>query len=64
MNRNIKIVPGPDVGWGFTVIIYGFTDGSILRVGSAQLSGVQFSEGGQLDTLNAPLTFINTVKGN
>ena len=28
------------------------------------MSGVQFKNTGQLDTLNAPLTFLNTVNGN
>lgn len=32
-----------------------------MRIGSTQLSGVQFSDGGQLDTLNAPLTFMNNI---
>jgi len=64
INRNIKIVPGPDAGWGFTVIVYGFMDGNISRIGSAQINGVQFSDGGQMDTLNAPLTFLNALKGN
>ena len=27
VNRNIKIVPGPDAGWGFTVVVYGYQDG-------------------------------------
>lgn len=48
VNRNIKIVPGPDVNWGFTVAVYGFQDGDIYRVGSVQLKGVQFQDGGQL----------------
>ena len=64
MNRNIRIVPGPDAGWGFSVIVYGYNDGAALRVGSINLDGVQFADGGQLDTLNAPLTFINTAKAN
>ena len=63
VNRNIKIIPGPDAGWGFTVIVYGYMDGNISRVGSVQLDSVQFADGGQLDTLNAPLSFINTVDG-
>jgi parallel beta-helix repeat protein len=64
VNRNIKIVPGPDAGWGFSVIVYGFKDGDIMRIGNINLDGVQLADGGQLDTLNAPLTFINTVNGN
>ena len=27
VSRNVQIVPGPDSGWGYTVIIYGFLDG-------------------------------------
>lgn len=64
VNRNIKILPGPDAGWGFSVIVYGYKDGEIMRIGNVNLDGVQLADGGQLDTLNAPLTFINTVKGN
>lgn len=65
VNRNVRIVAGPDAGWGFTVIVYGYYETmDILRVGSAQLSGVQFQNGGQLDTMNAPLTFINVKAGN
>ena len=64
VNRNIQLVPGPDAGWGFTVNVYGFMDGTILRIGSAQLSGVQFVSGGQLDTQNPPLNFMNNLQGN
>ena len=64
VNRNVKIVPGPDYGWGYTVIIYGFLDGDILRIGNAQISGVQFDNGGQLESLNAPLVFYNSKNGN
>jgi hypothetical protein len=35
-----------------------------MRIGNVNLDGVEFANGGQLDTLNAPLTFINTVDGN
>jgi hypothetical protein len=64
ITRNVKVVPGPDAGWGFTVIVYGYMDATILRVGSTQLSGVLFDNGGQLDTLKAPLTFLNSKNGN
>ncbi len=40
LNRNIRIVPGPDAGWGVNVVVYGYMDGDINRVGSVQLSGV------------------------
>ena len=63
VNRNIQIVPGPDAGWGYSVIVYGYQDGNTvngtLRRGSVQLNGVQFQDGGQSDTLNAPLVFLN-----
>ena len=64
MNRNIKISAGPDAGWGFTVIIYGHNDGNVTRIGHANLKGVQFTNGGQYDSLNAPLRFWNTINGN
>lgn len=64
VNRNVKIVPGPDAGWGFTVIVYAYLDNTIVRVGSVDLSGVQFQDGGQLDSLNAPLTFLSAKNGN
>lgn len=64
INRNIKIVPGPDVGWGFNIITYGFLDGDIRRVGSVNLYGVQLQDGGQYDTKNSPLVFLNVIGGN
>lgn len=64
LNRNIQIVPGPDAGWGFTTVVHGFLDGNITRVGSVNLHGVQFLNGGQLDSLNSPLVFLNTINGN
>ena len=46
VNRNIQIVSGPDEGWGYSVIVYGYQDGNTtngtLRRGSVQLNGVQF----------------------
>ena len=57
-------MPGPDAGWGFTVIIYGHNNGNITRIGNAVLRGVQFIDGGQYDTLNAPLRFWNSLNGN
>ena len=65
VNRNVKIVPGPDAGWGFSVTIYGYKDtNNNTWIGNAEISGVQFEDGGQLDTLNAPLKFLNTRNGN
>jgi len=61
VNRNIMIVPGPDVNWGFSVTVYGFRDtNNNTWIGNAQLTGVQFLNGGQLDTYNSPLKFLNT----
>lgn len=50
LTRNIQIVAGPDDGWGYNMIVYGFEDGTIDRVGSVNLYGVQFLNGGQYDT--------------
>lgn len=56
------IVPGPDAGWGFTLTVYGFMDtANVTRIGTVQLSGVQFQDGGQLETLNSPLVFLNLL---
>ena len=63
LTRNIKIVPGPDADWGFTVYVYGYRDGNITRIGRVNLDSVLFENGGQLDTLNAPLTFMNVPSG-
>jgi hypothetical protein len=64
LNRNIQIVPGPDYGWGVNLLVYGFMDGDIHRVGSVQLSGVQVVDGGQYDTTASALQFLNVVGGN
>jgi parallel beta-helix repeat protein len=65
ISRNIKILAGPDSGWGFSIYIYGYTDtANVQRVGSAQLVGVQILNGGQLDSRNSPLVFKNLVGGN
>lgn len=64
VSRNIQIRAGPDSGWGFTTIVYGYNDGNYTRIGSVQLWGVQFASGGQLDTTHAPLYFLNSKNGN
>jgi hypothetical protein len=64
LNRNIKIVPGPDYGWGVNLLVYGFLDGDIHRVGSVILDGVQIVDGGQYDTTSSALQFLNVVGGN
>ena len=64
LSRNIKIVAGPDANWGFTTIVYGYVDGTTLRSGNVFLDGVQFLNGGQLDTRNSALKFLNTWNGN
>jgi hypothetical protein len=47
----ITAVTGADPNtWGFRVLVYGFMDGDVPRLGSANLNGVQFVEGGQYDT--------------
>ena len=41
MNRNIRIMAGPDAGWGYSVTVYGYRDSSnALWIGDAQLTGV------------------------
>ena len=41
INRNVKIVPGPDSGWGYSVTIYGYRDtNDNLWIGNAEVSGV------------------------
>jgi hypothetical protein len=66
LSRNIKIVAGPDAGWGFSLLVYGYLDTTynLTRIGSVALNGVQFTNGGQFDTLNAPLVFLNAQNGN
>jgi hypothetical protein len=65
VSRNVRIVNGPDSGWGFTVNIYGYKDtDNVTRIGDAQLTGVQFENGGQLDTLNPALKFLNLKGGS
>jgi hypothetical protein len=66
LNRNITIVTGPDYGWGVNVLVYGYVEpiSNITRVGSVKFSGVQIQDGGQYDTTNSPLKFLNTVRGN
>jgi len=60
LNRNIKIIPGPDVGWGVNVLVYGYTDhDDVRRDGYVQLSGVQIQDGGQYDTTASALQFLN-----
>ena len=64
VNRNMKIVPGPDMGWGFSVIVYGYRDtDNKLWIGNVDISAVQIEDGGQLDTVNSPLKFFNTING-
>jgi hypothetical protein len=57
INRNIQILPGPDVNYGFTVVVYGYKDGNNTLLGAANINGVHFVNGGQLDSMNAALVF-------
>jgi hypothetical protein len=62
LTRNIKIVRGADAdGWGFRVLTYGFIDGNITRIGTTNLHGVEFIEGGQTDTDYAAVSFKSTT---
>ena len=40
ITRNIKFVAGPDNGWGYTILGYGYSQNDILRTGNIILSGV------------------------
>lgn len=44
--------------------MYGFLDGFIKRVGAVVIDGVQFLNGGQLDSTNSPLVFKYNAGGN
>jgi hypothetical protein len=64
LTRNIKIKAGPDSGWGFTVIQFGYLrqedDGtSNIVTGKMTLSGVEFIQGGQYDTMEGALQVVN-----
>ena len=62
LNRNIKVIPGPDVGWGVNILVYGYTDGDkVRRDGYVDLSGVQIQDGGQYDTTASALQFLNVM---
>lgn len=50
ISRKIKIVAGPDSGWGFRLLSYSYLDVDRFRKGNVILSGVEFYEGGQYDT--------------
>lgn len=63
VNRNIRIIPGPAADWGFTTIVYGYVNRTLI-VGNVFLDGVQFMNGGQLDSRNPTLKFLNTWNGN
>ena len=60
INRNIQVIPGPDVGWGVNVLVYGYEDqDKVRRDGYVALSGVQLQDGGQYDTTASALQFLN-----
>lgn len=40
LSRRIKILSGPDNGWGYQIIVHGFNDGTKVRSGSVILQGV------------------------
>jgi parallel beta-helix repeat protein len=39
-------------------------DGNVSRVGNVQLIGVSFINGGQVDTMNSALVFMNVLNAN
>lgn len=64
LTRNIQVVPGPDYGWGVNILVYGFVDGNISRIGSVNLNGIAIIDGGQYDTTRSALQFLNIIGGN
>ena len=50
VTRNIKVVSGPESGWGYTIVDYQIWEGATSSVGTLALSGVEFTLGGQYDT--------------
>lgn len=63
ITRNIKIVSGHDAEWGYNIIVYGKNTSSGKLVGSINFDGVELVNGGQLNTENGPLTFLDTIGG-
>ena len=61
LTRSIKIIPGPDSGWGFRLLGYGYHDGVSLRTGNLILEGVELKEGGQYDTERTALQIYNMI---
>lgn len=59
VTRNIKVVSGADSGWGYTLVVYQMWDNLNSRSGTAVLSGVEFTLGGQYDTAKASLNLMN-----
>jgi hypothetical protein len=61
VTRNIKIISGPDAGWGYSLVIYSMYEepGTIYRAGQATLNSVEFTLGGQYDTPAASLVLSN-----
>lgn len=65
MSRSIKIVNGEDQSFGFSVFVYGFIDtNGRYQMGSVNLKGVEFQNGGQGSNHEAVLGFKNTVTSN
>ena len=71
MTRNIRITAGANVDWGFSFVVYRYTagwdtdnDGTsdkfTERRGDVELTGVQFINGGQLDSTRSALVFQST----
>ena len=64
VSRNIKIISGEDNGWGYSLVGYGFKDGSTLRVGTVNMFGVEMLDGGQYDTENSAIKLKNLIRGS
>jgi hypothetical protein len=65
LSRNIKIVNGDDQSFGFSVFVYGFLDtNGNYQMGSVNLNGVEFQNGGQGSNSEPVLALKNTVMSN
>lgn len=47
LTRNIRIISGADVNWGYRLLVYGFIDVNVTRAGSIVLQAVELNQGGQ-----------------
>lgn len=61
LSRNIKIVSGEDLNWGYELYVYKYYDSNKVRLGNLVLDGVELRNGGRPSSPNALLQFINVI---